>query len=1038
MTSEVSQSGPLDDSGVDGNVLISYAGVDQLWAEWIMGRLQRRGCQVELHRLDHGSQESPETLLRGYLRRSERILLILSDAYFSAGSRTREGWSAAFAGIGDLLGRIIPVLTRTVNVPPLPRARPLAFVDLTGVNETEAHRRLLRLVPVDTDASLDDVPLLRGGRAYAATRYPGEPPSVSGKVPQRNLLFTGRDAELDAIREGFTDDIPVISLRGIGGVGKTQLATEYAYRFGPSYDLVWYIHAGTGTAARSDLAELAYQLGLPFSNDLGKTARSVRDALSRGIPYRRWLLVFDAAESPDEIRPLLPSGSGHVLITTRSELWRSFSRLMEINVYTPDESIQFLRSRATQLSRQDALRVADELDNLPLALDTAARFIVDSRTPVDTFLDLADRDFLAIASHSPSSTYERSLLYAWLPSHNLLRERRPATLQLLRICSFLGSYPVPLRMFGADDTDAGGHDIRSLLPPELAAELTDPVMQARILADLDHYALAVTGIDEQQTGPAIHMYPAGAGSELGDIEKQLGATEKPGPTIHMHRVVQRVFRDLIPAEEGAQTRRIAQSVLAAADPGNPSDPANWGRYLELLRHLQPSGALERHDSAHLRRLVLREMAYLIARGELIPGRELATEALERWSPHMPTDDPSIIFLRIQLSIVLRYLGDNAQALQHSDAAWTAASTTSGPGRHHRFDAAANHASALRFSGDFRAALPIDRENFKSCRAEFGADHVQPLKAAHNLAVSLRMNGLFGEALTVDRDTCERWERLIGPSQLASLFSANNVGRDERECGLVYESLARQEQTVARYLTVLQLDDGDFLRARKNLALSLRKAGRYREALDLATDVLTRHLRAWGPDNRETIAARTNLANDLRLAGNIVAAHTNAEEAFRRSAAALGEWHPYTLGCAVNHAILLRLKGQVAEATALDTQTLGRFQEVLGEDHPYTLACLTNLASDFAAVGRTDEALAYSQRAYEAHSRTRGERHPYTLACAANLAADLRSSGEDDAAERLAKATAEAYEKTLGSGHPESQAAITARVRMDLDVEPPPM
>ncbi|WP_322749925.1 MULTISPECIES: FxSxx-COOH system tetratricopeptide repeat protein [unclassified Frankia] len=1030
MTSDVSQFGSLDDSGVECDVLISYASADQLWAEWIMGRLQRRGRQVELHRLDHGSRESPETLLRGCLRRADRMIMILSDTYFSAGLRTHEAWSAAFTGIGDLLDRIIPVLTRTVNVPMLPRAKPLAFVDLTGVNEAEAHRRLLRLVPVDTDESLDDVPLLRGGRAYAATRYPGEPPSVSGNIPQRNPLFTGRDAELDAIREGFTDDIPVISLRGIGGVGKTQLATEYAYRFGSSYDLVWYVHAGTGTAARSDLAGLAYQLGLPFNNDLGKTARSVRDALSRGIPYRRWLLVFDAAESPDEICPLLPSGGGHILITARSELWRSFSRLMEIDVYTPDESIQFLCSRVAHLSRQDALRVADELDNLPLALDTAARFIAASRTPVDAFLDLADRDFLAIASQSPSSAYERSLLYAWLPSHNLLRERRPATLQLLRICSFLGSYPVPLRMFRSDDIDTGGHDARDLLPPELAAELADPVMRARILADLDHYALAVTGIDEK-VGSAIHTVAPGMGNEL-------GGKAKPGPTIHMHRVVQRVFRDLIPAEEREQIRRVAHSVLAAADPGNPSDPANWGRYLELLRHLQPSGALERHDSAQLCRLVLREMAYLIARGELISGRDLAADALGHWSSHLAADDPSIIFLRIQLSIILRYLGDNAQALAHSDAALTAASTTSGPGRYHRFDAAANHASALRFSGDFRAALPIDREDFESCSAEFGTDHVQTLTAAHNLAVSLRMNGLFGEALAVDRDTCDRWDRLIGPSQLASLFSANNVARDERECGLVHESLARQEQTVARYLTVLTLDDGDVLRARKNLALSLRKAGRRGDALELATDVLARHLRAWGPDNRETIAARTNLANDLRLAGDLVAARTNAEEALRRSTAAFGDRHPYTLGCAVNHAILLRLNGQVAEATTLDMQTLRRFQEVLGENHPYSLACLTNLASDFAAAGRSDDALAYSQRAYEAHRRARGERHPYTLACAANLAADFQSSGDAAVAEQLAKATAEAYAKTLGSAHPESQTAITARARMDLDIEPPPM
>ena len=144
----------------------------------------------------------------------------------------------------------------------------------------------------------------------SSQRRPDDPPPVWGNVPPSNPNFTGREELLDQLGKrltaGGTTAVLPSALHGMGGIGKTQIATEYIYRHLQDYDVIWWIEAARQTQIRASLTELARQLGLPGATDANTAVRAVREALRTGRPYGRWLLVFDAAESPEEVRRSSP------------------------------------------------------------------------------------------------------------------------------------------------------------------------------------------------------------------------------------------------------------------------------------------------------------------------------------------------------------------------------------------------------------------------------------------------------------------------------------------------------------------------------------------------------------------------------------------------------------------------------------------------------------------------------------------------------------------------------------------------------------
>ena len=462
---------------------ISHAGADRAWAEWVAWQLMDAKYAVELDVWDWAAGRNFVTAISDALERCERVVALFSAAYFDRDRYTTDEWTASVLHVpGMAEGRLVPLRVEDISTTKMPAVlRNLVFRDIFGMVEEQARQALLEAVaePRRPDKPplfpVRDTPQASRNQGESAPRLPRGLPPV-WNVPARNLGFTGRDGLLVAIREQLlaNEKAVVQALQGMGGVGKTQLATEYAYRFAGTYDLVWWVAAEQGGLIGDQFVALASELGCV---EPGAGTEAVRSAVLRELrKLGRWLLVFDNAEDPDDVRLWLPVGDGHVLITSREHQWAELAAAVEVDVLARSESVAIMQSRVTGLIGADAARLAAELGDLPLAIAQAAGFMAETGMPAAEYLDLLRTQAGQLLSEGVPRSYPQSLTVVTKLAVDRLASEDPPAAELSSLCAFLAPEPIPNDLF----TGAA-----SLLPANLVARVVDPLAWRQTLFSLD-------------------------------------------------------------------------------------------------------------------------------------------------------------------------------------------------------------------------------------------------------------------------------------------------------------------------------------------------------------------------------------------------------------------------------------------------------------------------------------------------------------------------------------------------------------------------
>ena len=674
-------SGDTGSMGGDrADFFVSHAGADGAWAEWVAWQLTDAGYTVELDVWDWAAGRNFITAMSTALERCDRVVALFSTAYFDKSRYTTEEWSASLVHVpGTDQDRLVPVRIEEVPAGQVPAMlRTLLCQDLFGLAEDAARRALLEAIhgpsrpvqaPLYPGHGSTRRSALQGG---AGPRMPGMLPPV-WDVPPRNAGFTGRDGLLVAVREALLsgDRAVVQALHGMGGVGKTQLAVEYAHRFASAYDIVWWIPADQPELIMNRVAALAIAMGCAQAGTLADIAAHAVLAKLRG--RSRWLLVFDNAETARDLVSWLPGGSaGHVLITTRTGGWQEIAAVpVEVDVFARSESVAILHERVAGLPEADADSLAAGLGDLPLAIAQAAGYIAGSRMPAAEYLRLVNSCAARILDEGQVLSYPGTVAGTVQLSAQRLAQTYIAAAQMAGICAFLASEPIPLSLFtGAADK----------LPKPLSGSAADPLAWRKMLTALNQSALAQA--DEM--------------------------------TVHMHRLTQAILRDQLTPAQAAATRTQTETILAVSDPGDPSNPATWPMWAGLMPHLLAAG-LAATDSPALRTMACDACEYLLARGDPRTAQNLASDLLQRWRRRLGSDDEQTLEMAHCLGWALRDMGRYAEARDLHQDTLGRKRRMLGEDHPSTLITANNLAADLRDLGELAAARDLAQDTFNRRR-----------------------------------------------------------------------------------------------------------------------------------------------------------------------------------------------------------------------------------------------------------------------------------------------------------------------------------
>ncbi|HWR46755.1 MAG TPA: FxSxx-COOH system tetratricopeptide repeat protein, partial [Pseudonocardiaceae bacterium] len=686
------------------------------------------------------------------------------------------------------------------------------------------------------------------GRGEAGPRLPG-----MWNVGPRNPGFVGRDATLALLRERlYSGGTAVVqALHGVGGVGKTQVAIEYAHRYAADYDVVWWVSAeGTGLIGEQ-YAALAVELGLiPPRADTASAVGALRGYLR---DHGQWLLLLDNAESPGDLRAWLPTGPGHTLITSRNPGWGELAARVEIDVLPRLESVALIHVSRPGAGAAEADRLAEALGDLPLALAQAARFLAETGMPVDHYLSLLETRAEELLDQSPPESHPHSLTSAIRLATDRLAEADPAALALVRIGAFLAPEPIPADVLTRPIAVADGD-----LPPELEVlAAASPVAAHRSLGRIGSYGLARTDRGLQ-----------------------------------LHRLTQAVLRDQLTVDSVAAYRSYAQALLVAADPGNERCPECWPGWARILPHLLATDPAT-SPSPDLRDLACRAAWYLYYRGERHPVRDLAEHLHRQWSEQLGPDDRHTLRAANTLVLLLASVGPYRQASQLAEDTLARCRRVLGDDDPDTLYAAHFLAICLHEVGAFEQARQLNADTLARRRRVLGDNHLEVQRTAHYLACDLRELGEVETARQLHEESLAYARRVLGDDRPETVIAASELGFDMHALGQIDAARQLHEDTLAQARRVLGEDHIWTMDNAKGLASDLLALGEVEAARRLGADTLARARRVLGNENYFTIDVANNFATILLAVGEVEAARQLSEDTLARARGVFGEDHPRT-------------------------------------------------------------------------------------------------------------------------------------------------
>jgi tetratricopeptide (TPR) repeat protein/transcriptional regulator with XRE-family HTH domain len=840
--------------------------------------------------------------------------------------------------------------------------------------------------------------------------------SLTGLAPhwgiptRRNPFFTGRQDMLERLQAHLRTE-PVVALtqtyalHGLGGVGKTQVALEYAYRYALQYQAIFWIAAETVEQIYTSLLKIAQILQLPGCND--QNQQGVISEVQRWLStHSGWLLIWDNVEDLDLFARFLPaSREGTILITTRSQALGTLAQGVDLGPMPQEEGMLLLLRRAKLLSPQDshqqvhqigenqptelqaAEEIVRELGGLPLALDQAGAYIEETGCSISDYLHLYQRQraFLLNRRGAASTDHPHSVVSTLHIASQRVANEHPAAFELLCSCAFLAADAIPEEFFveGA-----------SLLGSVLGQVAADP-------AQLDLALAALRSLSLLTRDPQTH-------------------------TLSVHRLVQAVLREELSPEDHQLWARRLLAVMSQLFPSDEMATTNYWQVCErLLPHALSCITLgEEHPGDELACITLMNQVatYLSKRARYTEATHLFQQAVSRGELAFGNQHTQRAVSLSGLAESLWLQDKVAEAEPLYQQALHLSEQLLGETHPEVAVILANLAALRVAQGRYEEARQLRERAVRIQEQALGPEHPQVARSLGRLALLLNELGKYEEARVLYERALRIQEQALGPehSQVAVLF--NNLA-------VVYQNQGAYEQAQRLYQQALEIWEQQL--GPKHIRLSYplcgladisREQGKYEEAEQFYQRSLQIREQVLGERQPELVSPLSGLAKTAGKEGR----QKEAEAYFQRALTILEEHnrstHPDTARVLAGLGVLSEQQGNFEQAKLHFQRALSIQEQKLDPDHPDVAASLLGLTRISLEHMQYEEAENLARRALSICEKRLGASHLETARSLVALAKAIKKQGKEEQAENLFQHAILLFEERLGQTHPETMKA----------------
>ena len=764
--------------------------------------------------------------------------------------------------------------------------------------------------------------------------HPSPSPAIEPKRFQipflRNPYFTGRSELLTALHEtlgqtGAAALNQAKAIYGLGGVGKTQTAIEYAHRYFQDqqfYEWVFWVNASELTLT-PDFGAIATKLSLP--NHETQILEEKIAAVQRWLEtHDRWLLIFDNADRPDLLKPLRPRNpNGRLLLTSRSQEFDSLEIAQPIAVsdMSVTEAREFLLRR-TEKSAEDAIeatavdRLAQELGYLPLALEQAGAYILAKKLSFGKYLSAYRQRRLQLLEQKKPQTgdYPASVATTWALNFEAVQRTTPAAAELLNLSAFLASEQIPFELL-----ERGSAELGEVLAEALALATDDPLVIPELLSALTCYSLV-------------------------RVETQ--------DCYSIHRMVQEVLRD---AMDSPTKQCWIERSIEAVNQVFPSPKFEaWGKCERLVSHVQVLvSQLESYSNPPVSMTFLLHEAgsYLYKQGRYGNAELLLLQSLEISERQLGENDINTAASLSNLGLLYRATGRYKDAEPLYVRSLKISEKCSG--KYHPETAASlnNLALLYKVTGRYGDAEQLYKRSLKISERWLGKGHPNTAVSLNNLAKLYELTERYSEAQPLLERSLQINESQLGADHPDTARSLNNLA------GLynVIERYGEAEPLLLRSLEIREKQLGanhpEIAQSLSNLAKLCESTERYSEAESLHVRALEICETQLGADHPETATSLNNLAALYKSIERYDDAEPLLMRSLKISERQLGKDHLSTAISLNNLAGLYKATGRFNEAESMYVQALQIRGRQLGAKHFATLRTLSNLAGLYKTTER---------------------------------------------------------------------------------------